>query len=300
MSQPPTSEPPTSEPPTVTSPPAPAAPYLAAAVQMRSTSDAEANWREARGRVERAAGHGARFVATPENTNYLGPHGEKVRRAEPLDGPTVGRFAELAARLGVHLLLGSFNERSDDAAEAAARCFNTSVLLGPDGGVLATYRKIHLFDVAVPGGVTFRESETVLPGEAVVAVDTALGRLGLSICYDLRFGELYRRLAADGATILTVPSAFTLATGKDHWHPLLRARAIETQCWVIAPAQVGSHDDEGLKESYGHAAIVDPWGVVAADAGAAGPGLALAEIDPGRVAAVRRAIPVADHRRLDG
>lgn len=273
------------------------APYLAAAVQMRSTSDAEANWRQARELVERAAGHGARFVATPENTNFLGPHGEKVRRAEPLDGPTVGRFAELAARLGIHLLLGSFNERAEEGA-AACRCFNTSVLLGSDGAILATYRKIHLFDVDVPGGVTFRESETVVPGEAVVTVDTVLGRLGLSICYDLRFGELYRRLAADGATLLTVPSAFTLATGKDHWEPLLRARAIETQCWLVAPAQVGSHDDEGLKESYGHAAVVDPWGVVAADAGAAGPGLALAEIDPGRVAAVRRAIPVANHRRL--
>lgn len=277
-------------------PPAAAAPFLAAAVQMRSTSDAEANWRQARELVERAAGHGARFVATPENTNYLGPHAEKVRRAEPLDGPTVGRFAELAARLGVHLLLGSFNERAD----AAARCFNTSVLFAPDGAVLATYRKIHLFDVAVPGGVTFRESETVVPGEAPVTVATPLGRMGLSICYDLRFGELYRRLAADGANLLTVPSAFTLATGKDHWHPLLRARAIETQCWLVAPAQVGSHDDEGLKESYGHAAIVDPWGVVVADAGAAGPGLALAEVDRARVEAVRRAIPVADHRRLDG
>lgn len=272
-------------------------PFLAAAVQMRSTSDAEGNWRQARELVERAAGHGARLVATPENTNYLGPHAEKVRRAEPLDGPTVGRFRELAARLGVHLLLGSFNERAEGDA---ARCHNTSVLIAPDGAVLATYRKIHLFDVAVPGGVTFRESETVVPGEAPVAVDTALGRLGLSICYDLRFGELYRRLAADGAAILTAPSAFTLATGKDHWHPLLRARALETQCWLVAPAQVGSHDDDGLKESYGHAAIVDPWGVVAADAGAAGPGLALAEIDPARVAAVRRAIPVADHRRLGG
>ncbi|HEX6201726.1 MAG TPA: carbon-nitrogen hydrolase family protein [Thermoanaerobaculia bacterium] len=272
-------------------------PFLAAAVQMRSTSDAEGNWRQARGLVERAAAHGARLVATPENTNYLGPHGEKVRRAEPLDGPTVGRFRELAARRGIHLLLGSFNERADGDA---ARCHNTSVLIAPDGALLATYRKIHLFDVAVPGGVTFRESETVVPGEAPVVADTPLGRLGLSICYDLRFGELYRRLAADGATILTVPSAFTLATGKDHWHPLLRARAIETQCWLIAPAQVGAHDDEGLKESYGHAAIVDPWGVVAADAGAAGPGLALAEIDPGRVEAVRRAIPVADHRRLSG
>ena len=268
--------------------------YLAAAVQLRSTSDAEANWRQARELVERAAGHGARFVATPENSNYLGPHAEKVRRAEPLAGPTVGRFAELAARLGIHLLLGSFNEKADEAG----RCFNTSVLLGPGGAVLATYRKIHLFDVDVPGGVSFRESQTVVPGDTPVTVDTPLGRIGLTICYDLRFGELYRQLAGAGASLLAVPSAFTLATGKDHWYPLLRARAIETQCWLVAPAQVGEHGDEGLKESYGHAAIVDPWGVVVASAGAAGPGLALAEIDPARVTAVRRAIPVADHRRL--
>lgn len=268
--------------------------FLAAAVQLRSTSDEAANWRQVEGLVERAASYGARFVATPENTNFLGPHAEKVHRAESLTGATIGRFAELAARRGIHLLLGSFNE----AADEPRRCFNTSVLFGPDGAVLATYRKIHLFDVDVPGGVTFRESETVAPGDAVVTADTGLGRLGLTICYDLRFAELYRRLAAEGATLLTVPSAFTLATGKDHWAALLRARAIETQCWLIAPAQVGSHDDEGLKESYGHAAIVDPWGVMVADAGAAGPGLALAEIDPARVAAVRRAIPVADHRRL--
>ena len=268
--------------------------YLAAAVQLRSTADEAANWRQAEELVERAAGYGARFVATPENSNYLGPHAEKVRRAEPLAGPTVGRFAELAARLGIHLLLGSFNEKADEAG----RCFNTSVLLGPGGAVLTTYRKIHLFDVDVPGGVSFRESQTVVPGDTPVTVDTPLGRIGLTICYDLRFGELYRQLAGAGASLLAVPSAFTLATGKDHWYPLLRARAIETQCWLVAPAQVGEHGDEGLKESYGHAAIVDPWGVVVASAGAAGPGLALAEIDPARVTAVRRAIPVADHRRL--
>jgi predicted amidohydrolase len=270
--------------------------FLAAVVQMSSTSDEAANWAQARELVERAAGYGAAWVGTPENTNYLGPHGEKVRRAEPLDGPTVGRFADLAARLGIHLLLGSFNERGP----AADRCFNTSVLLGPDGAVLATYRKIHLFDVAVPGGVTFRESATVAPGVRPVVAATPLGRLGLSICYDLRFGELYRLLVADGAELLAVPSAFTLATGKDHWYPLLRARALETQCWLLAPAQVGRHDDQGLVESYGHAAIVDPWGQVVATAAAAGPGLALAEVDLGRVGRVRQAIPVADHRRLPG
>ena len=266
---------------------------LAAAVQLNSTSDAEGNWQQARELVERAAGYGAAFVGTPENTNFLGPHEEKVRRAEPMDGPTVGRFGELAGRLGIHLLLGSFNERSADPA----RCFNTSVLFSPEGRVLATYRKLHLFDVDVSDEVRFTESATVVPGEGTTVVETPLGRLGLTICYDLRFPELYRRLADGGAEILTAPSAFTATTGKDHWYPLLRARAIETQCWVFAPAQHGRHDDEGLRESHGHAMIVDPWGQVVA-AAPAGPGLALAEIDLDRAARVRRSMPVSSHRRL--
>ena len=272
--------------------------YLAAVVQMSSTDDPEANWGAARELVERAAGYGARLVATPENTNYLGPQAEKVRRAETLDGPTCRRFAALAQELGIHLLLGSFNERSGEAA----RCHNTSVLFGPAGERLAVYRKLHLFDVDVSAEVRFRESETVEPGAEVAAVPTALGRLGLSICYDLRFPELYRRLVDAGAEILTVPSAFTLTTGRDHWHPLVRARAIECQTWVLAPAQWGKHavrrpGSGGLRESYGHAMIVDPWGAVVAMA-SDGPGIALAEIDLGRVHRVRRSIPVAEHRRL--
>jgi len=266
--------------------------FLAAAVQLTSTSDEEANWQSARALVERAAAHGARFVATPENTNYLGPHDEKVRRAETLDGKTCSRFAELARRLEIHLLLGSFNEKSDEPS----RCYNTSVFFSPAGEILATYRKIHLFDVDVPGGVRFAESATCKPGAETAVVATPLGRFGLTICY-LRFAELYRRLADQGAEILTVPSAFTLATGKDHWEPLMRARAIETQCYVIAPAQHGRHDDLGLSHTWGHAMIVDPWGIPVATA-SDGPGLALAEIDLDRVARVRQAIPVASHRRL--
>jgi len=266
--------------------------FLAAAVQLTSTSDEEANWESARALIERAVSHGARFVATPENTNYLGPHEEKVRRAEPLAGRTCSRFAELARRLEIHLLLGSFNERSDEPG----RCYNTSVFFSPQGEVLGTYRKIHLFDVDVPDGVRFAESATCKPGEGTAVVATPLGRFGLSICYDLRFGELYRRLVEQGAEILMIPSAFTLATGKDHWEPLLRARAIETQSYVLAPAQHGRHDDPGLRESYGHALIVDPWGHVVARA-SDGVGLALAEIDLEHVARVRRAIPVAAHSR---
>jgi predicted amidohydrolase len=267
-------------------------PFLAAALQLTSTSDAEANWRSAEELVRRAAALGARLVATPENTNYLGPHDEKVRRAEPLDGPTCRRFGGLAADLGIHVLLGSFNE----ASPQPGRCFNTSVLFGPEGAPWAVYRKLHLFDVELPK-VRFAESDTVAAGEEVVVADTPLARLGLTICYDLRFPELYRLLADRGAEVLLVPSAFTLHTGKDHWHVLLRARAIETQCWVIAPAQTGRHDDEGLRESYGHALIVDPWGEIVAQA-SEGPGLALAEIDLERLERVRAAMPIARHRRL--
>jgi predicted amidohydrolase len=159
------------------------------------------------------------------------------------------------------------------------------------------YRKIHLFDVDVPGGLTINESDTVAPGETVVVADTALGRIGMSICYDLRFPELYRALVDKGADVLAVPSAFTLTTGKDHWHCLLRARAIETQCWLLAPAQWGTHDEEGKRQSYGHSLIVDPWGTVVADKGH-GVGLAFAEIDFERTAAVRQSIPLRNHRRL--
>ena len=266
--------------------------FLAAVLQLQSTSDEAANFAQARELTGRAAAAGARLVATPENTNYLGPHEEKVRRAEPLDGPTVARFAGLAREHSIHFLLGSYNERGADER----RCFNTSVLFGPDGGIVAVYRKIHLFDVDVPGGVRFAESQTVVPGEAIVLAETALARLGMTICYDLRFGELYRALRRRGAEVMLVPSAFTLTTGRDHWEPLLRARAIETQCYVLAPAQWGRHDDAGLKESYGHAMIVDPWGLVVAMA-ADGPGYALAEIDLERVTRVRGAIPMDRHRK---
>ena len=202
-------------------------------------------------------------------------------------------FASLAAELGIHLLLGSFNE----ACEEPGRCYNTSVLFGPDGARLATYRKIHLFDIDLADVVRFQESATVKAGTELVVAPTELGPIGLSVCYDLRFGELYRQLVEKGAAIVLIPSAFTLTTGRAHWEPLMRARAIENQCFVIAPAQVGEHDDEGLRESFGHSMIVDPWGQVLACASDS-PGLALAEIDLGHVDDVRRSMPVASHRRL--
>ena len=213
-------------------------------------------------------------------------------RAEALEGPTCQRFGKLARELRVHLLLGSFAERSDDPD----RCYNTSVLLGPDGSCLAAYRKIHLFDVDVSPEVRFQESATVKPGAETVVALTELAGIGLTVCYDLRFADLYGRLRSQGAELITVPSAFTATTGRDHWHILIRARAIETQCYVIAAAQHGNHDDEGLRESYGHSVIVDPWGEVLAEV-SDGPGVALAEIDLEHLNRVRRAIPVGDHAR---
>ena len=268
---------------------------LAAVCQMRSTSDREGNLRQAEELIRAAAGRGATFVATPENTNYLGPHGEKVQLAETLEGATCSLFSGLARELSLHLLLGSFNEKSS----VKGLCFNSSVLFGPTGVRLAVYRKIHLFDVDVPDGVSFRESETVAPGAEIVVAETGLGGVGLSICYDLRFGELYRALVARGAALLAIPSAFTATTGKAHWEILVRARAVESQAFVLAPGQQGAHDDGGLRESHGHSLIVDPWGRILAEA-PDGVGIAVAALDLAEVQRVRAAIPIAAHRRLPG
>lgn len=267
---------------------------LAACVQLNGTSDVQRNLDRAEALIRRAASYGARFIATPEATTYLGPHDRKVALAEPLDGPTHRRLGALAAELDVELLIGSVAEACD-----AERAYNTSLLFGADGALKAWYRKLHLFDVdlASSGGVTFQESARTAPGDAVVVADTRIGRLGLSVCYDVRFPELYRALSDQGATALAVPAAFTLMTGKDHWHTLLRARAIECQSWLLAPAQWGAHDDAGLRRSYGHSLIIDPWGAVVASCGD-GEGLCLAEIDPARAQEVRRQIPVAQNRRL--
>lgn len=268
--------------------------FLAAVVQLTSTEDTEANWQITRSLVEEAAAAGARLVATPENTNFLGSHREKARRAETADGPTCIRFAELARRLGIHLLLGSFNEICDEPG----RCFNTSVLFAPDGRRLGSYRKIHLFDVDLPPDVCFVESATVARGSEPCTLRTELATLGLSICYDLRFPELYRQLVTSGAEILTVPSAFTRPTGEAHWATLLRARAIESQCFVLAPAQVGRHDPEGQRETHGHSLIIDPWGEVLAEVEDDAPAVALATLDFDRLHQLRRSMPVLEHRRL--
>lgn len=268
--------------------------FLAACVQLQGSSDVARNLSRTEELVRRAAAAGAKLVATPEATTYLGPHGRKVELAEAVDGPTHRGLGALAAELGIHLLIGSGAERAPSETD---RCHNTSLLFGPDGQLIEHYRKIHLFDVDVTDGVRFKESATCAPGDRVVVADTALGRIGMTICYDLRFPELFRQLVDQGADLITVPSAFTLMTGKDHWHVLLRARAIETQCWVLAPGQWGAHDDDGLRRSYGHSVIIDPWGTVVAECGD-GEGLCIAEIDLERSAAIRRDIPLREHRRV--
>ena len=228
-----------------------------AAVQLNSTGDKARNLSTAERLVRAAAADGAELVALPEKWNLLAAGEELAARAESLDGPSLGAARAWARELGVHLLAGSIAERADEGE----RAFNTSVLIGPDGEDLAVYRKIHMFDVDV-GGVAYRESEHEQPGEEIVSTPVEGVELGLTVCYDLRFPELYRILAVRGARLIAVPSAFTAATGRDHWEVLLRARAIEDQVFVIAPNQVGEAPPH--YSSWGHSAIVDPWGAVLA------------------------------------
>jgi len=268
-----------------------AARFLAACVQMRSGADKHGNLDTAAALVERAARDGARLILLPETFSWRGPAADDLAEAEELAGPTLARFAALARELSVTLVAGSILER----AVGGGLPFNTSVVLGPDGSVLGRYRKVHLFDVSIPGKVEVRESARRGHGDEPVCVDTELGRLGLSVCYDLRFPELYRRLARAGAEILCVPSAFTFPTGAAHWEVLLRARAIENQCWVLAANQFGP-TGQGHAD-YGHSAIVDPWGTVVACA-SEGERVVLGEVDLGLLARVRREMPCLEHARL--
>jgi len=232
-----------------------------AAVQLNSNGDKARNLGAAERLVRAAAADGAELVALPEKWNLLAAGAEMAAGAEPLDGPSLAAARSWASELGVHLLAGSIAERGD--AETPGKAFNTSVLIGPDGADLAAYRKIHMFDVEA-GGVVYRESDHEQAGSEIVSAHLDGLELGLSVCYDLRFPELYRILAVRGARLIAVPSAFTAATGRDHWEVLLRARAIENQVFVLAPNQVGEAPPH--YSSYGRSAIVDPWGVVLATA----------------------------------
>jgi predicted amidohydrolase len=265
--------------------------FLAAAIQMASGSDKSANLEKAERLIRLAAARGARFIGLPEVFNWRGKRADEPAAAESLEGPTIAAMARLARELDIHLLAGSITE--DVPGES--RRYNTSVLLGPDGARLAIYRKIHLFDVDLPGRVTIKESDAKLPGAEVVTAATALGTVGMSVCYDVRFPELYRRLAFAGARILTIPSAFTFPTGEAHWEVLMRARAIENQCYVIAPAQFGPNV-HGFSD-YGNSMIVDPWGRVLARA-ADSEGAVVAPIDLDYLERVRRELPSLAHARL--
>jgi len=264
-----------------------------AAIQLNSTPDLEANLARAQALIEEAASRGARLVALPEHFACLGSDTDMAAAAQPLDGPLVTRFRELAGNLGILLLLGSFPERTP----AKARPYNTSLLLGPRGQILARYRKLHLFDVDLPGAPSVRESECTHPGDDVVtaALPGEPFTAGLAICYDLRFPELFRLQVSRGANLFLLPAAFVTATGRDHWEVLLRARAIENLAYVVAPAQYGPHTPH--RRSYGRSLIIDPWGLVLAQA-PDGEGVILARLDYERLQRLRRELPCLRHRRL--
>jgi len=277
--------------------------FLAAAVQMNSRLDKEANVATAVRLVEEAHRQGAQLVVLPEMFNMLGPFPDVIAAAEPIPGPTSKLMAELARRLEITLLAGSICEAATAAtndAESAQgnvippRGSNTSLLFLPDGSLAARYRKVHLFNVDLPGRVEIEESRYITAGDKIVSYETSLARLGLSICYDLRFPELYRRLADEDAELILTPAAFTRTTGQAHWELLLRARAVENQAYLIGANQCGSHG--GNLESYGHSMIIDPWGEVLASASDE-EAVITAEIDLSRLREIRAQLPALRHRR---
>src|SRR6056297_741161 len=266
--------------------------YTAAVVQMNSQPDVDLNFESARKWIRSAAQQGAKFVGLPEYFSFLGDLRERQQKAGEISKRSSQFLKDTAAEFSIYLLGGTIPVSADQK-----RTYNRSLLIGPSGEVLASYDKIHLFDVDLSDKEQYRESDDIMPGENApqVANLDSLGTVGLSVCYDLRFPELYRTLMEAPADILTVPSAFTATTGKDHWEPLLRARAIENTAYVFAPAQTGTHG--ASRTTHGHAMIIDPWGTILADAGT-GEGIAIAEINPARIKEVRQQIPSLNHRVL--
>jgi predicted amidohydrolase len=265
-----------------------------AAVQLSSQDDVGANLAECRKRVRQAAEAEAKLVLLPENFAYMGADAGKLAGVEALEDPAARlsrALSDMARESAITLVAGGLPEESGHPG----RPYNTSAVWDPTGRLVARYRKIHLFDVDLPDGTTLRESSATASGDEPVVVDVEGFRVGLSICYDVRFPELYRRLADLGAEVLLVPAAFTLHTGKDHWHVLLRARAIEAQCFVVAAAQWGKHPQGRV--TYGHSLVVDPWGTVVAEASDQ-VGVVVADLDRGYLARVRAALPSLRHRRL--
>jgi len=270
--------------------------YLAAAVQMTSVSDVDKNFAQAEDLIQLAVNRGAELVCLPENFSFLGDEDEKTRISTEIAEKSEKFLITIAQRYQILLLGGGFPVPVANAINGnAGKMYNTALLVGREGKELARYRKMHLFDVNLPDGNTYHESATILAGEEAPPVyhSEKYGNLGLSVCYDVRFPELYRYLSKNGANVLFVPAAFTAFTGKDHWQVLLQARAIENTSYVIAPAQVGMHTPR--RQSHGHAMIIDPWGIVLADAGDR-TGVAIAEIQPSRIEQIRRQMPSLQHR----
>lgn len=264
-----------------------------AAVQMNSGADKERNVETALRLIDRAAAEGARLIALPEVWTYLGSDEGGLEAAEPVPGPVTERLAERARRHDVYIHAGSIQER---IAGDPTRTWNTTALIDPRGEIIASYRKIHLFDVVLDGVATYQESATVAPGEEIVTAQVDDFTVGLTICYDIRFPELYRILALSGAELILQPAAFTMTTGKDHWETLIRARAIENTVYLCSPAQVGQHGDG--KWCYGRSMIVNPWGTVLATAPDEET-VIHATIDKATLARIRRQVPSLANRMPD-
>jgi predicted amidohydrolase len=265
--------------------------FIAAMVQMRTSLLPEPSLAQGIKLIREAAGQGANYVQTPEVSNMMQLNRKALfeHLASEEEDISLKAYRELAKELQIYLHIGSLALRFSDE-----KAVNRSFLIGPDGAILACYDKIHMFDIDLPGGESYRESANYQPGETAVISDLPWGRIGLTICYDLRFPALYRALAESRAAFLTVPSAFTRKTGEAHWHVLLRARAIETGCFVFAAAQAGLHENK--RETYGHSLIVAPWGEILAEGGVE-PGVVLARIDPAKVETARKAVPSLQHGR---
>jgi predicted amidohydrolase len=266
---------------------------VVAAVQLSSGTNVSSNLEMAVELIHDAATRGATYIQLPEYFYYLGPAKGNASVAESIPGPTTARLGTIAKERGVTIHVGSMLEAWGDAD----KCFNTSVIIGRDGEVGATYRKIHLFDIHVPGVNVQQESNAILPGQQLVVADLPEFELGMSVCFDLRFPELYRSLALDGASVLAIPSAFNAATGRAHWEVLVRARAIENHAFVVAAAQVGT-TTEGIA-THGHSLIVGPWGDVISESLADGPEVITAVIEPEEVHRRRSQIDVLQLRRPD-
>jgi len=278
-----------SEAPAPTRPPLP----IFGVAQLTSINDKEKNLEACAKVVKEAKDKGVSFLSLPECFAFIGENEDQTRaNAEPLDGPIMKKYLDLAKTHEIWLSLGGFHEK----VPTSDRIHNTHLIVNPQGEIVKIYRKIHLFDINIPNGPVMQESKVIAPGDRMALCSTPFGNIGMSVCYDVRFPELYASLRHKGAHIILIPAAFTVKTGVAHWKTLLVARAIETQCYVIAAAQVGWHHPK--RASYGHAMIIDPWGTILAEAQEE-PGLATATVDMAFLEDVRRNMPVLNHRRQE-